>query len=203
MKYPRATRFVAPIFALSIPFLLQGCAAPVIAVGAGAMISQDRRTAGTIIDDQLITHKIHTFINDDQRLRERTHVTASSFNSIVLLTGEVLDPESRDQIEEMARGVSRVRGVHNEIVVDDLSGLGSRSKDAWLTTKVKAALFGKNIGGDETLNAGRVKVVSERGVIYLMGLLTREEAEKAKEVARQQSGVRRVVEIVEYIKPKG
>ncbi|WP_081759155.1 BON domain-containing protein [Thioalkalivibrio sp. HK1] len=202
MKCPRAVRFLAPILVLYIPFLLQGCAAPVIAVGAGAMISQDRRTAGTIIDDNLIEHKILTFINDSERLRERTHIGVAGFNGIVLLTGEVLDPESRDRIEDFARGVNRVRGVHNEIVVDDLSGFGSRSKDAWLTTKVKTALFKENVSGDDTIKPTQVKVISERGVIYLMGLLTREEAEKAREVARQQSGVRRVVEIFEYIQPE-
>ncbi|MBF2758811.1 MAG: BON domain-containing protein [Ectothiorhodospiraceae bacterium AqS1] len=201
MKCPRHLRFLAPILALYIPFLLQGCAAPVIAVGAGAMISQDRRTTGTIIDDNFIAHKILTSIADNERLRERSHIGVASFNGIVLLTGEVLDPESRDRIEDMARDVERVRGVHNEIVVDDLSGLGSRSKDAWLTTKVKTALFKENFTGDDTIRPSQVKVVSERGVIYLMGLLTQEEAEKAREVARRQSGVRRVVELFESVKP--
>lgn len=179
--------------------VIQGCigalAPGAAATGAvGVVATQDRRTPGTFIDDELIELKVASAIAEDVLLSDQTHVSATSFNGIVLLTGEAPGESLRTRITEIARGIDKVRGVQNEIALLAPSTLLARMGDALVTGKVKAALF-----RDKEISAGRVKVVTERGVVYLMGLLRQEEADRATEIARRVAGVQRVVKVMEYV----
>ena len=190
MTLGKAAGFVICVSCVPV---FQGCIATVV---PGAVFSQDRRIPGAVIDDQLIEFKVLAAINEDERLRSQSHVNVTSMNKRVLLTGEALGESLRARITEIALRIPKVRNVQNRIAVAEPSSLLSRSKDSLITGKVKAALFGNN---DLNLKARHVKVVTERGTVYLMGLLTQAEAEQATEIVRRVGGVRRVVKFIEYI----
>lgn len=175
--------------------LLSGCA-PVIVAGAGtaAVAAHDRRTVGAFIDDQAIEIKVRNAIHADEMLRKQTHVNITSMNGIVLLSGEAPTAEARDQVLSRARTVAGIRQIANEIQIAPPSTFASRSHDAWLTTKVKT-----NLVRADDIDSTRVKVVTENDVVYLLGLVTRREADTATEAARTVSGVARVVKLFEYI----
>jgi osmotically-inducible protein OsmY len=156
---------------------LQGCAGVVIAGGAAAgSMANDRRTSGAYVDDEIIEWKLF-----------------DSFNGIVLLTGEVPDEAMRTRVNELIRGVDGVRQVHDETTIAAPSSFMSRSGDSWITTKVKTALM-----TDDTGMGASTKVVTEKGVVYLMGLVSPEEADKLTEIARRVGGVQKVVKVFEY-----
>ena len=188
---------------LCVP-VIQGCVGALVpgaatgavgAVGAaGAAATQERRTPGTFIDDELIERKVASAIAEDALLADQTHINATSFNGIVLLTGEAPGESLRTRITEIVRNIDKVRGVQNEIALLAPSTLLARAGDALVTGKVKAALF-----RDREISAGRVKVVTENGVVYLMGLLRQEEADRATEITRRVAGVQRVVKVMEYV----
>jgi len=175
--------------------LLQACA-PVIVAGAGtaAVAAHDRRTVGAFVDDSAIEIKVRNAISGDESLRNDAHISITSMNGIVLLSGEAPTHEQRDRILAKARTVAGIRQIANEIRVAPRAPFGSRSYDTWLTTKVKT----KMVWTDE-LDSTRVKVVTENGAVYLLGLVTQKEAELATQAARGVSGVARVVKLFEYI----
>ena len=174
---------------------LHGCAAT-LAGGAvaGTAAALDRRTAGVFIGDQEIE------LRAMNRLREAfakgsASISATSFNRQVLLTGQVPDQAARARATEIVKGVPDVRTVFNELSVSGLSSLTSDAGDAALTGKVKTRLL-----RSERVPGANVKVVSETGVVYLMGLVTDSEAHEATEIARTTAGVTKVVTLFEYIK---
>ena len=174
---------------------LQGCAG-VTATGAaiGGVAAQDRRTPGSFVDDEYIELKVLFAIREDEAMASQTHVNATSMNALVLLTGEAPGESLRDRIVEIARSTPGVRAVQSEIALKAPSTLVARTSDTLVTGKVKLALF-----RHPELNAARVKVVTERGTVYLMGLLRQDEADRATEIARRVPGVQRVVKVIEYI----
>lgn len=174
---------------------LAGCA-PIIVAGAGtaAVASHDRRTVGAFVDDQTIELKVRNAIQSEDALRKEVHINVTSMNGIVLLSGETPTAEQRDLALAKARTVAGIRQIVNELQVAPPSSFGSRSYDTWLTTKVKT----KMVRADE-LDSTRVKVVTESDVVYLLGLVTKQEAELATEAARTVGGVARVVKLFEYI----
>lgn len=175
---------------------LSGCGVLVVGgTATAAGVVHDRRTTGTVVEDQAIELKAYEAL-DSQRLAN-AHVNVTSYNNNVLLTGEVPDEQTRAWVEERVAEVEKVRQVHNELVVAPPSSLGSRSNDAWITTKVKTSLV--RITGLPGFDPTRVKVVTERGSVYLMGLVTQAEGDAAAGVARQVSGVQRVVKLFEYL----
>ncbi|MFO1372136.1 MAG: BON domain-containing protein [Candidatus Competibacteraceae bacterium] len=175
---------------------LSGCAGLVIGGAAtGVSVAHDRRTAGAVVDDQSIEIKASTTLLSD--LPDGCHVNVNSYNGAALLTGEVASEEARQQAEDIVRGIEPVRVVYNELVVGLPSTLSNRSNDTLLTTKVKAALFEiRNLPG---FDPTRVKITTERKVVYLMGLVRPDEADAAANVASQVSDVKRVVTLFEYI----
>ena len=174
---------------------IQGCVG-VAATGAavGGAAAQDRRTTGSYVDDEMIELKVLAAIFQDGTLASQTHVNATSFNGLVLLTGEAPGKSLRDRITEIARNIVSVRAVQNEVELRAPSMLGSRTNDTLITTRVKIALL-----REDEINAARVKVVTERGAVFLMGLLGQDEADRATEIARRVPGVQRVVKVIEYI----
>jgi len=183
----------ASLLMLAALQLLQGCAA--IAVGgiAGTVVmSEDRRTVGTITEDTAIELKASSRIG--QKLKEGVHINAFSFNRMLLLTGEVPDAAAREEAERIARGIENVRGVYNELTVSGVSSFTVRSNDSLITSKVKTRFL-----DSKKFNGIHVKVVTENSVVYLMGLVKREEANDATEIARTTSGVQKVVRVFEFI----
>lgn len=188
----RRSALLGLLAAAALP-MLQGCF-PVVAtgVGAGAAMIADRRTSGTYVEDEGIEWKIAN------RLRERfgdsIHVNVTSYNRNVLLTGEVPNENIRGEIERSAAAADNVRGIVNEAVVAGNSSLSARANDSLITSNVKARFV-----DSQRVSAHHVKVVTEANVVFLMGLVTREEADAATEVARTSQGVRRVVRVFEYV----
>lgn len=174
---------------------LSGCV--VAAVGTAAITSidiiHDRRTVGAYVDDGAIEVKAKQFLLGDEELRKNSHINVTSMNGILLLTGEAPTPELRDKAAANARNIEGVRQVVNEVTIAGKTAFFSRTNDTWLTAKVKTKLFEKT-----KLDANRVKVVSEHGRVYLMGLVSRSEASAATNAARQVGGVVRIVKVFEY-----
>ena len=192
MKVCKAAAFAVSLICVAA---LQGCAG-VAATGTafGGVAAQDRRTPGNLVDDEYIELKVLAAIRKDSAMASQTHINATSFNGLVLLTGEAPGKSLRDRIVEITRSTPGVQAVQNEIALKAPSTLVARTSDTLVTGKVKLALL-----RDGTLNAAQVKVVTERGTVYLMGLLKQDEADRATEISRRVSGVQRVVKVIEYI----
>ncbi len=173
---------------------LQGCAGVVIAGGAtaGAM-ANDRRTSGAYIDDETIEWKIIDVLYQDEQIDDQTHLNATSYNGIVLLTGEIPNQQMRVKISEKIRSVQGVRELHDETSIAAPSSMMSRSGDTWITSKVKTAML-----TDDTDVGARTKVVTDKGVVYLMGMVSPQEADKLTDIARRVGGVQKVVKVFEY-----
>jgi len=185
---------LASLLMATVVHLFNGCA-PLVVCGTaagGVMVAQDRRTVGTMTEDEGIEQKAAGRIGE--RFRDGIHVNVTSFNRMVLLTGEVPDAKTRDEIERIARGVENVRGVYNETVVSGVTSFTARSNDSIITSKVK----GRFVDAGK-FNALHVKVVTENNVVYLMGLVRKQEAADATEIARTTSGVQKVVRVFEYL----
>lgn len=182
--------------ALLATALLQGCIEMALMGGAGVAVAtvEDRRTTGTQLEDRGIELRAGNRIDD--RYGDRVHVNVTSFNRYVLLTGEVPDEQTRGDIETMVRGVPNVQGVSNDLQVAGRSSATSRSNDTLITTNVKTRFADAN-----KFNVFHVKVVTEAAVVYLLGIVTEQEAADAVEIARTTSGVRKVVKMFEYCKP--
>jgi len=190
---------LAPILAgCLLPVVLSGCAG-LLAGGAatGIAVVHDRRTAGQVLEDQSIEFKAASAIDGDKGLSSQAHVSATSFNGIVLLTGEAPTAQLRQRAADLVRAVPHVRRVDNEITIAAPSSLMSRSSDTLITAKVKTSLL--SVKGYPNFDPTRVKVVTENGTVYLMGLVTHGEGDAAANEARQVSGVQRVVKLFEYI----
>ncbi|MBI2994734.1 MAG: BON domain-containing protein [Gammaproteobacteria bacterium] len=182
-------------FVLMLAEFLGGCAAAAIAGAAagsaGAVsVAADRRTAGTMLEDEAIELKARQALMSDEELNGLTHVNMTSYNGMVLVTGEAPTEALRGRVVELVRNVEKVRLVFDEMTVGAPSSLTSRSSDTLLTTKVKTSLV---TNPDTT--AFNVKVVTENGIVYLMGLLTVEEGQRAMETARQVEGVQKVISL--------
>ena len=186
-------RSLALVTLAALP-LLQGCfPLAVTGMGAAALMANDRRTSGTYIEDESIEWKAVA------RLREingrGAHINPTSFNRLVLLTGEAPTEELKREAEEIARKVENVREVTNEIRIAAPSNLAARGNDALITSNVKARMVNNG-----RVSPTHVKVLTEANVVYLMGLLTTDEADAAVEIARSAQGVSRVVKVFEYVK---
>ncbi|MEX2517080.1 MAG: BON domain-containing protein [Gammaproteobacteria bacterium] len=178
---------------LLIAVLLSGCVA--VAGGAvvtGAAVANDRRTSGTMVEDQSIELRAYNAIRKDTEVNEQTHINVTSYNQIVLLTGEAPTEGLRQRVVEYVRSVREVKKIYNEIALAAPSSLGSRSSDTLITTKVKTKLF-----ATRDLDATRVKVITERGIVYLFGLLSAGETDRATEATRTVGGVQKVVKLFE------
>lgn len=175
--------------------LLQGCV-PLVIGGAGAAAYsslEDRRTTGTQIEDESIEVRASNRISD--RFGSTVHVNVTSYNRIALLTGEVPDEQTKAAVEKIVRAVPNVRDVTNDLQVAGISSMVSRGNDSYLTSKVRGRLL-----DTKRVSNAHLKVVSEAGVVYLMGVVTEQEADEAVEIVRNTGGVRKVVKVFEYCK---
>jgi osmotically-inducible protein OsmY len=187
---------IAALLAALVAPTLSGCVAAV-ATGAtaGALAVIDRRTFGTQTEDEGIEWKI--LGNLMNKYGDKVHVNQTAYNRKVLLTGEVPDEQTKNEIERTVRGISGVQDVWNELQIGPPSTFQNRSNDAYITSKVK----GRFVDGG-TFRTNLVKVVTEAGTVHLLGLVTRAEADAAIEIARTTAGVRKVVNVMEVIAPE-
>ena len=194
MTFPLLRISSAALAAAALAGSLAGCAPLVIGGGAvvGTLMATDRRTTGTQVEDEGIEMRTASRIRET--LGDRVHVNVTSFNRQVLLTGEVPTAADGQKVEQIAQGVDNVRSVVNDLGVMPASSLTQRSRDAFISTKVRASLVDA-----KDLSANAFKVVTERDVVYLMGRVTQREAKRSAEIARGVDGVRKVVRVFEVI----
>jgi osmotically-inducible protein OsmY len=175
--------------------VLSGCVAAVgVGAGTAVLMSEDRRTVGTVAEDQGIEFKAA------ERIRSKfkdPHINVTSYNRMLLLTGEAPSEALKTGIAQIASDVPNVKSISNEIAIAGPSSLGGRSNDAYLTSKVKARFVDAR-----KFSAQHVKVVTEAGVVFLLGLVTQAEADAAADIARTTGGVQKVVRVFEVISPE-
>lgn len=168
-------------------------------IGATVVTSIDlhseRRSIGRNIDDNLLELKLRTAYWTDENLGSPVNISATAINGIVLLTGEVHTDEQRQYAESLAKGYEQTRKVVNELDLAGRSNINSRANDSWITSKVKSGLLKA-----DDVPSSNIKVVTERGKVYLMGLVTQSEAQAAVESAQSVVGVTHIVKVFEYIK---
>ena len=172
---------------------LSGCAALLIggAMVGGTMMAIDRRTSGTQVEDQAIELKSLSRIRE---LALPAHVNVTSYNRLVLITGEVTREADRAAVERVVAGVENVRSVVNDLALMDTSSVSARTNDGIISGKVKASFVDA-----KDLQAQAAKVVTERGIVYLMGRVTEREAARFADVARSVNGVQKVVRVFDVI----
>ncbi len=179
--------FLMPFLSACVPLL----------VGGGAAVTTtstiDRRTTGTQVEDQTIELKAIRLLNTDPDLKEKAHLNVTSYNTVVLLTGETPTEAMRQKAVELVKRVEKVSHIYDEITIAGPSSLAARTSDTYLTAKVKT-----NLLANKELSGLKIKVITEKGVVYLMGLITRAEAKKATEVTKKTAGVQRVVKLFQY-----
>ncbi len=187
---------VASLAAALLAGSLAGCAPLLIGAAAStAMMASDRRTSGAQIDDEAIELRAASRLSE--AMGDKAHINVTSYNRQVLLTGETSTEKLREQAEQIVGRVDNVRGVVNELVVATPTTLPQRSGDVLITGKVRASYVDA-----ADLQANAIKVVTERGVVYLMGRVTQREAERATSIARQINGVQKVVRVFEVVTPE-
>ena len=179
---------------VSAALLLGGCIEAALVGGAATsvIIGSDRRPAEVILGDERVELTASNRLG--QKLDEKAHVNVTSYNYTVLLTGEVPDAKAREEAEKTVAQIERVKGVVNELQISGATSMQARGNDTFLTGRVKSAFV-----GPQKFSPFNVKVVTEAGVIYLLGLVTRKEADDATEIARGIGGVQKVVRVFEYL----
>lgn len=175
---------------------LTGCLPAVFVAGAtaGGVLISDRRNMPTIIEDKKITCRSLLQLNSDPVLKQRSRIAVTTFNRVVLLTGEVSNLHLKATAYELVKDVPRIRRITNEITCAEPLTAAQQSADAWITTKVKTAML-----AEKNLGSTQIKVATENKVVYLMGLVSHNQAELAIAVAREITGVKKVVTLFEYI----
>lgn len=175
---------------------IAGCG-PGMVAGAGmatALVANDRRSMDVVMQDQLIETKANDAIYGHELLGRTVHVNVTSYNRHVLLTGEVPEAAMRDQIEALVTARTDLKTLHNEIIVGPNSPLESRSRDGMITANVKTSILRRT-----KVDPTKIKVVTEQGNVYLMGIVTSQEADQVVELVRNTKGVAQVTKIFEYI----
>lgn len=173
---------------------LQGCSKIISAVRTEPFENNEsKRTFGTMIDDQWVETKVLVNLDKADPGLAQAHIVVYSYHGIVLLAGQVSSEELRQLAANTAAKVKHVKRVHNELTVSGKTSMVIRSNDSWITTKIKSRML-----ADSSIKGSRIKVVTENGIVYLMGVVTKEEADRAANLARKTSGVQKVVRIFEY-----
>ncbi|WP_338522691.1 BON domain-containing protein [Pseudomonas batumici] len=184
------------LLAVTLCLGLSGCSS-VLTATRDEPINDDRgtRTLGSKIDDSLIDTKVAVNVaKADPELENGSHIVVTSYNGIVLLAGQTPREDLKAKAEQAAAAVQRVKKVNNELQVLDPSSVAARASDNWLTTKIKTQML-----TDNAIPGSRIKVVTENGIVYLLGLVTRDEANRATNLVQGVSGVQKIVKLFEYI----
>lgn len=177
---------------------LSACVAP-FAAGAAVggtvcgVLANDRRSMSTMTDDQMIRHQVGVRLNSASRLKKNTHIVVAVFNHVVLLAGEVPTEAQRQLATDIAQGVPSVKRVYNGITIGKPISAMTQSKDAWITTQVHARII-----ADVDLTDSQIKVLTEDGTVFLMGIVTKHQADAATIEAKNVPNVKRIVKLFEY-----
>ena len=172
---------------------LQGCAAVAVSGAATSVaLANDRRSAGTIIDDQAIELRALHALSQNSELWKKCHVSVISYNNDVLIVGQTPTSAMKGDIETAIKKIPNVKNIYNELTLSKPVPLSTRTMDSWITTQVKAKMV-----AEREINPTRVKVVTENGIVYLLGITNKKEQMSATETARTVSGVNKVVQIFE------
>ncbi|HBY55454.1 MAG TPA: phospholipid-binding protein [Coxiellaceae bacterium] len=183
-----------PVIILLI-LTLQGCLPAIFVAGAATgVIIYDHRNAKTMFEDRDITFQIQHRFDNDKELRNKAHLSITTFNHIALLLGQAPNDELRSRAEAIVKSNSKVKMLYNEVTIEKPISDMARANDAWITTKVKTILA--TVPG---LNSSSLKIVTENKVVYLMGLTTRTQAQLATDKTRTVAGVKKVVKLFEYL----
>ncbi|MBS0285743.1 MAG: BON domain-containing protein [Proteobacteria bacterium] len=190
-----ANSFKLTLVLLTSLSLLSGCAAVVVGgAAAGAVVAgHDRRTTGTMVEDKSIQLKAMQAINEAAGDDPNVHVAPVSYNNRVLLIGQAPSRQMRSDIVQNVKNIEKVKQVHNEILLTGPSTMLQRSTDSWITTRIKSEM-----AVTKDFNFTRVKVTTENGIVYLMGIVRPQEEQIAVDIARHVKGVKKVVKIFEY-----
>lgn len=182
---------------LSLSLSLQGCVFVVGAAAGAAAIAAvyDHRPIEDTIHDTKTANKIVDRIRKNRPLRDECHIDVTVFNNVVLLTGQAPKPEWRDQAEEIVKSVDESAKIYNQITLQGPTSSLTRTSDGWITTKIKSQMLAME---DLKTNSSSIKVVTENGVVYLMGIVTQEQGDIAVDIARHVSGVQKVIKIFQY-----
>lgn len=176
--------------------LLTGCVAAVATTAVvGTDMATDRRSSGMYIEDQSIEMKAARALSANKRLDDSSKINVVSFNRVVLLVGQTPNQQLKELASEIVRRIPNIRRTHNEIRVAAPGSFLSSTNDSWLTTKAKSLML-----AEKDFASRHIKVVTENGELFLMGMVTRAEADKAIAIVRDIDGVERVVQVFEYIK---
>jgi osmotically-inducible protein OsmY len=180
---------------LNLALTLQGCffVAGAAAGAAAIAVVYDHRTINNILLDADIANKISDQIKKVPALRNESHIEVTVFNHVVLLTGETPSSAWKQQADEIAKAQAGVTRVYNQLTVQGPTSSLIRTSDSWITTKIKTEML-----ATEDLKSSTIKVVTDNGVVYLMGIVKRDQADTAVDIARQVSGVQKVVKIFQY-----
>jgi len=179
---------------VTVVISLQGCVSGIVLGALGiASVVNDRRTTAAQLEDESIEIKANNVVGNDAGLSEHSHINIVSYNRTVLLVGQVPNTMLRDRAAKLVGGVTNVNRIHNQMRIGNKTALTTRTNDSWLTSKVKLALT-----GDETLKSTQIKVITEHGEVFLMGLVTQQEGNLASEIARNVDGVKQVIKAFEY-----
>jgi len=172
------------MISLTATMMLSACVAPVVVAGAagGASVANDHRSNEAMLDDEVIEAKAKDAIYADPDRAKRVHINVTSYNRVVLLTGEALSKAEQDTVIDIVRNLDKVRRVHNEIRIADLTDFKSRANDSWITSKVKSQMI-----ATEGFPSTRVKVVTENGTLFLMGLVTKDIGNQAAAIASHRA----------------
>lgn len=194
----KRTTVTAAVLLMAIG-LLPGCAAPLLVAGtaagvAGAAVIAERRAPEIVLEDQGIEMRIRNAIDGDRALADGVKVAATSYNRVVLLTGQVADEAARQRVLAHVRATAGVTNVHDHLDVGPTALLGQRTRDTRTTARVKSELL-----GEAGIPGVHVKVVTEKDVVYLMGRVSREEAQRAAALAQRVDGVKMIVLVFEYL----
>ncbi|MFW5723874.1 MAG: BON domain-containing protein [Halochromatium sp.] len=195
---PKTLRVALLASVIGLVPVLQGCApAAVVGTAYGASVIHERRPASTVLDDEVIELQAKQRFFQHREIRRASRISIISYNYRVLLTGQADNAEVRKRFADIVSRLPKVEQVYNEVRIGPAISLAQRSQDALITSRAKIAIGGGR--GIKDFDATRVKVVTEDGVVYLMGLVTREEAETTTELVRRLPGVERVVKMFEFI----
>ena len=152
------------------------------------------RTPGVVIDDNVLENLVESEIRKSDAGFKGSHIVVVAYNGLILLAGQVASAQLRDKASEVTRSLRRVRKVHNELTVGGPTSLMARTNDGWLTSKVKSRLI-----ANKTVDGSKIKVQTENGTVFLLGLVPRDQADGAVQIASQVYGVQKIVKVFEYL----
>ncbi len=187
------------LLVFTILFALTGCVPAVIVAGAagsatlGGAVIYDKRPVKTMNQDHKSRSIAQYRIDHDSTLKGHSHISVSVFNNVALLVGQAQTPEIRDHAYQIVSKIANIKRIYNEIDIAPPTSTMQRANDSWITTKVRTAMVGTS-----GLRSTNLKIVTENGVVYLMGVVTHAQGDLAADVARRVSGVTKVVKVFEY-----